>query len=420
MARTPQSISQPHTALLLGNYRPALAVARALSAAGYGIAISAEGDEGGCERSRHVDEVWDHPPLAEGSAVFIDGLGRFLEHRLDVEIVFPIGEEFVNLLADAGWTPPEGVALVGPGSDVVRTFADKIATLHLSYEIGVRTLPFEVVSDHGALFKASARIGFPITVRPLGTTARLGHKKALIAATPEQLIETLPEWPQDHRVLLLQRCAVGQRHNVYFAAQDGELIGVVASRIQRTNHPEGTGLAVCGETIVPPAALVRDTEALVAHQGYTGVGLAQFIVDPETGDRCFLELNPRVSGSHAVPEGAGVPLSAIAVDLARGVKIGAPAPYLQGQTGLHYVWTCGALFGAKLAYLRGELGLRRAAALVFEACVNAIMADVHMVWSWDDPKPALRALCLVLPKFTRVRAVIGAVLPWRRDAARPA
>ncbi len=420
MTRNTQAISLPRTVLLLGNYRPALTVARSLAAMGYGIVIGSEGDEGGCELSRHVSEVWDHPPLADGKEAFLDALDRFLEPRDDIEIVFPIAEEFVNLLADVEWTPPEGVVLAGPGHDTVRAFADKIGTLHLAQQLGVRTLPYEVVSDHDALFTAAARIGFPVAVRALGTTARLGHKKAVIAETPEELIEAVPEWPQDHELLLLQRFAFGLRHNIYFAAQDGELVGVVASRILRTNDPDGSGLAVSGETVEPPVALMRDTEELVSHAGYNGIGLAQFIVDPESGDRCFLELNPRISGSHAVPEMVGVPLSAMAVDLARQAEITAPDPYLEGWIGVRYVWTSGAILGAKLAYLRGEISLWRALTLASQAVTRAVSADLDLVWDWNDPKPGIRALAMVLPKFTRLRTLVGAVLPWRRDAVRPA
>lgn len=420
MTRHTHAISAPRTVLLLGNYRPALTVARSLAAAGYGIVIGSEGDEGGCELSRYVSEVWDHPPLADGKDIFIDALNRFLGPREDIEIVFPIAEEFVNLLAEVEWTPPQGVVLAGPGHDTVRAFADKIGTLHLAHQLGVRTLPYEVVSNHDALFMAAARIGFPVAVRALGTTARLGSKKAVIASTPEELIEAIPEWPENHELLLLQQYAVGQRHNIYFAAQDGELVGVVASRISRTNDPDGSGLAVRGETVDPPTALIRDTEELVSHAGYNGIGLAQFIVDTDSGDRCFLELNPRVSGSHAVPDMVGVPLSAMAVDLARRDEITAPEPYLEGWIGVRYVWTSGAILGAKLAYLRGEISLWRAVRLASRAVMDAFSADLDLVWSWDDPKPGIRALLMVLPRFTRLRSVLDAVLPWRRGAVRPA
>ena len=413
-------ISRPRTALLLGNYRPSLVVARCLVAAAYDVIITLEGDEGGCDLSRFVSEVWHHSPLQDGDEAFLEDLDDLLDARPDIKVVFPISEEFVNLIAAAEWAPPAGVTLVGPGHDAVNTFSDKIESLHLAHRNGVRTLPYEVVSDHATLFKAAARIGFPITVRALGTTARLGHKKAIIAASPEELIEDLPEWPSDHDVLLLQQLAEGQRHNIYFAAQNGELIAAVASRIDVTNHPEGTGLAVYGQTIEPPPDLLRDTQTLLSQEGYHGIGLAQFIVDRENGERCFLELNPRVSGSHAVPEGARVPLSAMAVDLARGIDVEIPAHYLQGDVGLRYAWTSGAFMGAKMAYLRGEIRLRTAFGIAIQALRSAPLADIHFIWAWDDPKPAIRAFFVILPKFTRLRTALAALLPWRRDAVRTA
>ena len=413
-------ISEPRSVLLLGNYRPALVIARRLAAAGYKIILGLEGDEGGCELSRYVAEVWDHPVLAEGAGSFLEQLETFLAKRSDIKAVFPVAEEFVNCFAAENWCAPEDVFLIGPGHEVVRTFADKIEALHLALRSGVRTLPYEVVGTHEMLFSSAARIGYPVVIRPLGTTARLNGKKALIVSSREELHDMLPAWPEGHEVLLAQQCARGRRYNIYFAARDGELIGVAASRIERTNHPDGTGLAVCGETIEPPPALVADTRTLVAQHGYTGIGLAQFMHDPATGEICFLELNPRVSGSHAVPESAGVPLSAMAVDLARGVAIDAPSPCRQGTVGLRYVWTSGALIGAKINYLRGEIGLGTMLTTMAQDLARAPLADIHFMWAWDDPKPALRALRLVLPRFTRLRTLIRAILRRRRDEMRPA
>ena len=389
--------------MLLGNYRPALAVARGLSAEGYRVILSREGDEGGCELSRYVSEVWENPRLEKNEGAFIAGLDELLARRADICAVLPVAEEFVNCLAARRWVPRNGVVLASPEHAVVGSFTDKMKALRMADRAGVATLPFEQVSHRSELMEAARTIGFPITVRPLGTTARLGTSKALIARSKDQLRELLPAWPAGHKTLLLQRFAAGARHNVYFAARSGKLLAVAESRIHRTNHVSGTGLAVSGVTVPLTPALVRDTALLAQDCGYTGIGLAQFILNSETSERCFLELNPRVSGSHAVPERSGVPLSAMAVSLAKDEPIAIPDPYLSGRTGIRYVWATGEIIGLKARLRQGDAGVAATITAAARVVRDALSADLHIVWSWRDPKPGLRALWHLIPKFHRVR-----------------
>ncbi len=410
-ASAPPRDSTARSVLLLGNYRPALTVARALSAAGYHVIAGWEGDEGGCEASRFVDEMWDHPRLVESEGAFLDALSRLLDRRNDIAVVFPIAEEFVHLFARNDWRPPANVVVIGPSAELVLAFSDKPRTLTRARDLGVPTLPFERVTGYDGLLAAAKRIGFPLTVRPLGTTARLGSRKAVIAACDSDLERALPDWPAGHRELLLQRFAVGQRHNIYFAAERGALVGLAASRIIRTNHHEGTGLAVAGQTERPSPELVADTAALIADCDYTGIGLAQFIVDPHSGERCFLELNPRVSGSHAVPERAGLPLSTMAVDLAFADRPAAPGAPVIGRSGLRYVWMTGEIIAIKKACRRGEIGVASAIAQIAKAAAGALRADIHMVWSWNDPWPALRTLWSLVPAARRWRDLLAGQMP---------
>lgn len=390
--------------LLLGNYRPALAISRALQPAGFHIIQGLEGDEGGCETSRHVAESWDHPQLAEGRSKFVGALDAYLRSRGDIGYVFPVSEEFVHALTRSNWSPPDGVKLIGPDSETVDLFSSKQRSLECARRCGVETLPFAIVSDFSAMLEKAAEIGFPVIIRPLGTTARLGHKKAVFAESPAQLQEAMPAWPAGHRELLLQRFATGSRHNVYFAARHGRLVASVESRILRTNHPDGTGLAVSGVTVAPTPVLTQATEALAMSANYTGIGLAQYMLDPATGRSCFIELNPRVSGSHAVPEDAGVPLSLLAIQLADAAR--EEPDFIAGKSGLRYVWFCGDVIGIKNAVKRGEIGLGRAIAAMALSIFDAFRADIHMVFRRDDPLPGIRALAFTVPKLPALAALL--------------
>jgi predicted ATP-grasp superfamily ATP-dependent carboligase len=373
--------------LLLGNYRPALAVARSLSRHGYRITLGLGGGEGCGEYSRFVDESWDHPALAGSGDEFLASLLSLLQTRPHIEIIYPVAEEFVRFVAERERALPEHVTVASPRGDIVRTCCDKLALLRLVERLGIDHLPFQVVSVLDELTAAANAIGFPVVIRPLNNLIRLGHKKALIAADALDLQNLLPRWPDGQEKLLLQRFAKGERHNVFFAAQHGRILRAVETRILRTDRPDGTGLAVDGETVFPTPQLVEDTAALLASLNYTGIGLAQFILDPESGRSCFLELNPRIAGSHAITEQVGADLSRLAIDLARKQLFVADA--FSYRAGMRYAWVYGDLRGLLHALRCQEIGPVQAARWTLQILSSTFTADLHQTWRRDDPMPTI-------------------------------
>lgn len=399
--------SRQKTVLLLGNFRPALATARALREADYRTILGQEGEYLGVESSRYIDEIWNHPDTAEGTGNFLGALKSLLLTRQDILAVLPVSEEFMAILAGADDELRRLTVLASPVAKTVNQFTRKLAALDFAESVGVPTLPYAHVTNHADLALSAEKIGFPLTIRAFGTTARIGEKKALILQSQRELYRQLPYWPSGHEALLLQKFAVGNRHNVWFAAWQGELLGVVQSRIFRTDMPDGTGLAVDGVTEAPSKALLEQTQKLVSKSSYSGIGLAQFIVNPQSGQSCFLELNPRISGSHAVPEQAGLPLSRLAIEIALDERGRAEAPKSISQssirTGVRYAWTSGELLAAKHALMRGEIGVVRCITTFGRAILTSAMAKIHMIGSWKDPMPAIYAALTLMPGLGFVR-----------------
>ncbi len=374
--------------LLLGNYRPALVVARKLAKLGFSVMLGKGSGEGGIEYSRFVARCWDHPCPQKSPKVFLSELNRLLQLCPEIQTIVPISEDFVVLLAQKANRLCRDVTLASPDAEIVKKFWKKQSAYEVADKAGVPCLPTALVASHGELLQEAVRVGFPLIVRPVGITARLGHKKAEIIENSDALAALFPDWPVGHNQLLLQRFATGIRHNVYFAADKGSLVGAVESRIFRTDHPDGTGLATDGQTVKPTESLIRDTSALIAATGYSGIGLTQFIIDERSGERCFLELNPRISGSHAVPEAAGLPLTELAVTIANGQYDRGRVSY-KTKTGLRYGWTYGDIRGLKSAIAEGEIGIFDAAVWAMKMVVTVIRADFQLSGSISDPVPEL-------------------------------
>lgn len=399
--------------LVLGDYRPVLSLARELVPQGYRIIVARGFGEGYCGHSRFVEEVWDHPPLANAKG-FIDALSNYLKVRPDIEVIYPVFEDYVRFIAEHEDRLPEGPVYATPDRNTVRATLDKMHMARLAKSLNVPTAAYEIVNDYAALIEAADAIGYPVVVRPQESGEGVAGKKALICRTPDELARELPVWPGFHATLMVQRYVEGPRYNHYFAARKGEVFRILETRIVETEEQDGTGYAVAGHTAGVSPDLMRHTERLLEAVDYTGVGLIQYMVNRETGEVTFVELNPRIVGSHVIAEATGLELSRLAIDLVRHpdrkeqVRVGA--------SGVRYVWSYGAIRGLRKAVARGELNRMGALHALSAIVGRAFDAPVHMTFRWDDPLPTVM---LFLSQAGPLRRLLD-LLPSRKEVSLPA
>jgi hypothetical protein len=105
-----------------------------------------------------------------------------------------------------------------------------------------------------------------------------------------------------------------------------------------------------------------------------------------------LEINPRLGANFVISERAGLPLSRLALELARGGGPEVPRDAWRYERGLRFAWTFGALSGCRFQLREGQIGRRQALRLMGRAVIEALRADVHITWSWRDPLPSLLEL----------------------------
>jgi biotin carboxylase len=399
--------------LLLGNYRPTICLVRELHALGYRTIVGRGGGEGGAEYSRFTDETWDHPPC-DGDG-FVRALAALLGRRPDVTVVFPVGEAFVRVVAAARDRLPADRIYAIPAAPVIEATLDKVAAYVLAESVGVPVAPYAVVDAPTTLRERCAAIGYPVVLRPLDAAGGLAGEKALIVASDGDLDRVPAASTRARRRILAQRYVTGRRHNLYFAARKGRLVRVLEAVIERTDRVDDTGLAVEGRSIEPTREIVAYTEQLAAALDYTGVGCAQFLVDPRTGAASFLEVNPRIAGNHEIAEAGGLELAALSIALAAADP--PDVPFVRGRPGVRYAWTYGDVRGLVGAVAKGlpfGLALRWAARLLH----TLVTTDVHVTWRWDDPLPTLVLYARSVGLFSR-RLRRRPALPRFRTAADP-
>ncbi|MGF7161144.1 biotin carboxylase [Rhodoligotrophos appendicifer] len=378
------------TILILGNYRPALTASRALSALGYRVAVTGNPAQPFAEFSRHVSEVWECPALVPGDREVIASLLGFIDSHSDLVAIMPVSEAALDLLVSC-WSEvtTRGIRLAMPPAPVVRQCHDKTGMLDIAQRAGLDCPSYAVARDVSELEAVAIEVGFPLVIRPLTPGSRIGKLKAITLDRLEDL-RTQPAGIFDTiGPMLLQRYFTGKRYNVYFASLEGRVLDEQHARIFRTDRADGSGLTVEGETIPTVTELSEDVHRLSQALGYTGVGCAQFLLDEGNRTRCFLEINPRFGANYSFIEAAGMPLTRLGLMLAgsdpvapRGVPKGA-------RRRVHFVWTYGDFAGLVHEILHRNIAPGAALSWALKALKAALTADMHVTWSWRDPKPTL-------------------------------
>lgn len=381
--------------LLLGNYRPTFVLASSLKKRGYRVICGLDGYDRGAEVSKYVDAVWQHPPYTSNLPGFQSALDAFLETHADITDVYPIAEPLIRAFAAERLSLPSGVRLGSMANNLVTSCLDKQNLLSKARDLTVPVAPFTETTGQEHFYHQADEIGFPLVIRPLSSDMMLRNKKAITCQDKESLNSLNDVWKACEYKLLIQRHAAGKRDNIYFAASEGKIFRYLHAKITRTDQPDGSGLAVEGETISPCPILKKHTETLVRALNYEGIGCAQFLVEPVTGEISFLELNPRLAGNHALPEACGLALGDCLINLTEGRVVA--APYVEGSIGKKYSWIAGEIDSLKKAWKAGRITFGQMLTSARKAYASFRRDDLDIAFVPNDRLPGIFTLVDSLP-----------------------
>ncbi len=199
---------------------------------------------------------------------------------------------------------------IGPHTDAVERMGSKIEARRLAAAAGVPIIPgFDESQDPADLAAAAERIGFPVLVKAAagggGKGIRIVHEASGFA---EALADAMTEAERSFgdSAMIVERYIQRPRHVEVQVVGDkhGNQINLgtrecsVQRRYQKLleeapapNLPDATR-----------SGLRESATTLAASIGYDSAGTVEFIVDDETGDYFFLEMNTRLQVEHPVTE----------------------------------------------------------------------------------------------------------------------
>ena len=279
--------------------------------------------------------IMTDPDLA--TRVYVEPLTvPYLERIIEIEkpdAIIPTlgGQTALNLalqLDDQGVLAKYGVRMLGADPDVIRSAEDRERFGKIVESVGGRCPRSEMVRTFQHGLEVADRLGFPLILRPNYTLGGGGGGVAFSMEEYQRMIATaLKESPTSE--CLVEESILGWKEFELEVMRDKSGTFVIICSIENVDP---CGVHTGDSITVAPQQTLTDVQYQdmrdEARRIVDAVGLAtgganiQFAVDPRTGQRLVIEMNPRVSRSSALASKAtGFPIAKIAALLAIGYDL---------------------------------------------------------------------------------------------------
>ena len=241
------------------------------------------------------------------------------------------GQTALNLavaLATRGVLDKYKVELIGAKLEAIKKAEDRLLFKKTMQEVGLKVPRSGYARSISEGEEISRSIGFPIILRPSFTLGGIG---SAIVYTKDELLEALRRGLDASPVgeVLMEQSVLGWKEFELEVMRDCMDNCVVICSIENFDP---MGIHTGDSITVAPIQTLTDREYQAMRDDAftciraigvdTGGSNIQFAVNPETGERVVIEMNPRVSRSSALASKAtGFPIAKIAALLAVGFRL---------------------------------------------------------------------------------------------------
>ncbi len=224
-----------------------------------------------------------------------------------------------------------GITFIGPSQRILSLLGDKTAARRIAEKAGVPVVPGtdEPLTDRQTVERAAKRIGLPLIIkaafggggrgmrivdRPEDLTARLEEAQREAGAAFGNSAVFLERYVRRARHLEVQ--VLGDRHGNIIHLHERDC------SVQRRHQKV---IEVAPAVNLDPAIRQRIAEAAVKIAGsvhFYSAGTVEFLMDVDTGEWFFIEVNPRIQVEHTVTEEiTGIDLVRCQIQVAQGLSL---------------------------------------------------------------------------------------------------
>ena len=237
-----------------------------------------------------------------------------------------------------------GITFIGPGAEILELLCDKTAARNLAIKAGIPVIPGteEPVRDIDAAMALAKQIGFPLMVKAAfgggGRGMRVVNEAGALGVRIEEARqEAGAAFGND--AVFLERYIRRARHIEIQVLADthGNILHLYERdcSVQRRNQKV---VEVAPAVELAPSIRKGLSDAAVAlakTSGYYNAGTVEFLVDADSGEWFFIEVNPRVQVEHTVTEMVtGIDIVRSQIQIAQGHKLHGPEMALPTQNNI--------------------------------------------------------------------------------------
>jgi pyruvate carboxylase len=228
----------------------------------------------------------------------------------------------------------EGITFIGPRPETMRQLGNKVAARNLAVEVGVPVVPATgpLPDDAAAVKELAAEIGYPLMLKASwgggGRGMRAIRSEADLAReVNEGKREAKAAFGKDE--VYLEKLVERARHVEVQVL--GDTHGNVVHLFERDCSIQRRNQKVVERAPAPYLDEARRRE-LCAHAlkiagatDYVGAGTVEFLMDADSGEFYFIEVNPRIQVEHTVTEEVtGIDIVKAQIHILDGFAIGTP------------------------------------------------------------------------------------------------
>ncbi len=224
-----------------------------------------------------------------------------------------------------------GLAFIGPRPETLELFGDKVRARELARQVGVPVVPgsHAAAATPEAAAAIAAELGYPVMLKAAAGGGGRGMRRVDAAGEMAEAFARCrgeAEAAFGDGALFVEKLVVRPRHIEVQILGDaaGGLVHLYERdcSVQLRNQKVIEIAPAAGLDTALRQRLWDDALALARAANYVNAGTVEFLIDPELGERYFIECNPRIQVEHTVTEAVtGVDLVEAQFRVAAGERL---------------------------------------------------------------------------------------------------
>ena len=223
-----------------------------------------------------------------------------------------------------------GLIFIGPPAEVMELSGDKLRAREEAARAGVPVLPGKEIEPGDDARTAADEIGYPLLVKAAGGGGGRGIKLARDRDELDNLLSLARSEAGaafgDERVYLERFVSTARHVEVQIAADEHDAVVHLGERDCSVQRRYQKVIEEAPAPNLDPAtrnSLTAEAVAFAKAIGYRNLGTVEFVLDVDTGEHFFLEINCRIQVEHPVTEAiTGRDLVKLQIHIADGEPLG--------------------------------------------------------------------------------------------------